>query len=119
LSCKKKRSEFLKVIASGKLVDYFTMLIDSQSLVLYPERYELFKMITEVKRSIVECGAHRLASMMLFAQITACMEMYGFNERLSDLTHLNDLLIYTSRRMGLMFSYETLRIAILLFLKKV
>lgn len=73
-----QRREFLSRVPPEQLADDFPSYIDRQSLARYLVRYELFKEILTVKGSIVECGVYRGASLMLFAQLSACLEPYAF-----------------------------------------
>src|SRR5512139_1232206 len=77
-----ERKEFLAGIAHDKLVDDFPIFIDRQNLARYMVRYDLFKEVLPVKGSIVECGVYRGASLMLFAQLSACLEPYAFNRKI-------------------------------------
>lgn len=79
---RKKRNRFLRTIDPVVLVDQFPLFVDRQELSRYLARVELFRRILNVKGSIVECGVHRGASLMLFAQLSAIYEPYAFNRKI-------------------------------------
>lgn len=68
-----------KVKILDNIADDFPMFIRRQDLVRYLSRYELFKLALNVKGSIVECGVHRGASLMLYALLSSIYEPYAFN----------------------------------------
>ena len=78
----KDRKEFLSGIENYKLVDDFPMFINRQDLIRYLIRYELFKMVLDIKGSIVECGVYKGASLMLYAQLSAIFESYAFTREI-------------------------------------
>lgn len=80
----KSRREVLlkKVKALENIADDFPMFIRRQDLVRYLSRYELFKLILNVKGSIVEGGVHKGASLMLYAQLSSIYEPYAFNREI-------------------------------------
>lgn len=80
----KYRRELLlnKVKKLENIADDFPMFIRRQDLIRYLTRYELFKLILNVKGSIVECGVHRGASLMLYAQLSSIYEPYAFNREI-------------------------------------
>ena len=80
---KSRRQALLKRIKMlENIADDFPMFIRRQDLVRYLSRDELFKLILNVKGSIVECGVHRGASLMLYAQLSSIYEPYAFNREI-------------------------------------
>lgn len=78
-----RRETLLKKVRKlENIADDFPMFVRRQDLVRYLCRYELFKHILNVKGSIVECGVHRGAALMLYAQLSSIYEPYAFNREI-------------------------------------
>ena len=70
------------VRAPGNIADHFPMFIRRQDFVRYLSRYELFKLILNVKGSIVEGGVRYGSSLMLFAHLSSIYEPHALSRKI-------------------------------------
>jgi len=59
----------------------FEKYINRQSLSRFIARYELFKMIKEIKGSIIECGVHHGGGLMAWAKLSSALEPYAIHRQ--------------------------------------
>jgi len=60
-------------------LDNFPKYVRRQAIARFLARYELFKMIVNVKGSIVECGVHHGGGLMTWAKLSAILEPYAID----------------------------------------
>lgn len=82
IKLEEEKKTLLKSMSSEEIINNFPLFMNRQSLVRFLVRYELFKKILNVKGSIVECGVHKGASLMLFANLSAIYEPYAYNRKI-------------------------------------
>ncbi|OZI12707.1 dTDP-6-deoxy-L-hexose 3-O-methyltransferase [Bacillaceae bacterium SAS-127] len=64
-----------------QLATHFEKYATRQSLSRFLARYELFKMQSLIKGSIVECGVHHGSGLMAWAKLSAALEPYALDRR--------------------------------------
>lgn len=67
-----------KEIEISHFVDNFPNFTSRQQLTRFMFRHDLFKKITEIKGSIIECGVYAGSGLMSWAQIATILEPMGF-----------------------------------------
>jgi hypothetical protein len=82
IKLEEEKRNFIKSLSPEDIIYNFPLFTNRQSLVRFLVRYELFKKILNVKGSIVECGVHKGASLMLFANLSAIYEPYAYNRKI-------------------------------------
>jgi hypothetical protein len=60
----------------------FEKYVRRQSLQRFLARYELFKLIKDVKGSIVECGVHYGGGLMAWAKLSAGFDIFGLDRKI-------------------------------------
>jgi hypothetical protein len=60
----------------------FEKYASRQSLARFIARYELFKLQTSIKGSVVECGVHHGSGLMAWAKLSAALEPYALDRRI-------------------------------------
>ena len=73
---------FFESASREDLVTQFPLYLRRQVMARYFVRYELFKRVLDVKGSIVECGVHKGASLLLLAKLSAMLEPYSLNRQI-------------------------------------
>tara|TARA_B100000963_G_scaffold297067_1_gene268372 strand:- start:1010 stop:1804 length:795 start_codon:yes stop_codon:yes gene_type:complete len=63
------------------VVRNFPLFVRRQDLIYYLSKYELFKKTLDVKGSIIECGSHTGASLLLFAKLTSIFQPYDIHKK--------------------------------------
>ena len=63
-------------------LENFAKYVPRQNLARYLARYEIFKLISEVQGSVVECGVLFGGGLMSFATLSAILEPYNFQRRI-------------------------------------
>ena len=63
-------------------LENFTKYIRRQKITRLLAQYEIFKKVLTVKGSVVECGVHRGASLMAWAQLSAVLEPVNLTRRI-------------------------------------
>jgi hypothetical protein len=61
---------------------HFTNHVRRQELGRFIVQYELFKKISHIKGSIVECGVYKGSGIMAYAKISEILEPYNFNRKI-------------------------------------
>ena len=60
----------------------FEKFVRRQSLTRFMARYEIFKMISSIKGSVVECGVHYGGGVMAWAKLSAILEPYAIYRKI-------------------------------------
>jgi hypothetical protein len=74
---------FLKCPDSVEIkLENFTKYVRRQKITRLLAQYEIFKQVLTVKGSVIECGVHRGASLMAWAQLSAVLEPVNLTRRI-------------------------------------
>jgi Macrocin-O-methyltransferase (TylF) len=60
----------------------FEKYVPVRDISRFMARYELFKLIKDVKGSIIECGVHRGGGVMAWAKMSSALEPYSLNRKI-------------------------------------
>jgi len=77
-----ERNSLLGKVNPEDIAEHFPLFASRQLLVKNLVKYELFKLIQNVKGSIIECGVYQGSGLLYFANLSTIFEPYAINRKI-------------------------------------